>query len=77
MSLGVLMNVMLTGKVPESKLYDGKFRKIIEECTQTVPNNRYQNVKTNKKSVKINKILKLCCQHRTKQPPKIILIIGG
>ena len=54
-ALGVLMNVMLTGKVPESKLYDGKFRKIIEKCTQTVPNNRYQNVKQIKRVLKIIK----------------------
>ena len=54
-ALGVLMNVMLTGKVPESKLYDGKFRKIIEKCTQTVPNNRYQNVKQIKRVLKLIK----------------------
>ena len=46
---------MLTGKVPESKLYDGKFRKIIEKCTQTVPNNRYQNVKQIKRVLKLIK----------------------
>ncbi len=43
-ALGVLMNVMLTGEVPERKLYNGKLKKIIVKCTQTIPDNRYQNV---------------------------------
>lgn len=43
-ALGVLMNVMLTGESPERKLYNGKLKKIIVKCTQTIPDNRYQNV---------------------------------
>lgn len=43
-SLGVLMNVMLTGEVPERKLYKGKLKKVIVKCTQTIPDNRYQSV---------------------------------
>lgn len=43
-ALGVLMNVMLTGEPPERKLHNGRLRKIIVKCTQTIPNNRYQNV---------------------------------
>ncbi len=41
-ALGVLMNVMLTGEPPERKLHNGRLRKVIVKCTQTIPNNRYQ-----------------------------------
>lgn len=44
-SLGVLMNVMLTGEPPERKLYKGKLKKVIIKCTQSIPDNRYQSVK--------------------------------
>lgn len=50
-SLGVLMNVMLTGEPPERKLYNGKLKKVIIKCTQTIPDNRYQNVSELKKSL--------------------------
>lgn len=50
-SLGVLMNVMLTGEPPERKLYNGKLKKVIVKCTQTIPDNRYQNVIELKKSL--------------------------
>lgn len=50
-SLGVLINVMLTGKAPETKLYNGKLKKIIVKCTQHISDNRYQNVKELKKSL--------------------------
>lgn len=43
-ALGVLMNVMLTGEPPERKLHNGRLKKVIEKCTQTIPNNRYQTV---------------------------------
>jgi serine/threonine protein kinase len=42
-SLGILMNVMLTGEHPSKKLYKGKLSKIIEKCTQIDPNKRYLN----------------------------------
>ena len=50
-ALGVLMNVMLTGEVPERKLYNGKLKKVIVKCTQTIPDNRYQNVKKLKRNL--------------------------
>ena len=50
-ALGVLMNVMLTGEIPERKIYQGKLKKVIVKCTQTIPNNRYQNVLELKKSL--------------------------
>lgn len=43
-ALGVLMNVMLTGEPPERKLHNGKLKKVIVKCTQTIPDNRYQSV---------------------------------
>ena len=48
-ALGVLINVMLTGETPETKLYNGRLKKIIVKCTQTIPDNRYQNVSELKK----------------------------
>ena len=50
-ALGVLMNVMLTGKPPEIKLYNGKLKKVIVKCTQTIPDNRYKNVKELKRNL--------------------------
>lgn len=44
-SLGVLMNVMLTGKFPSEQLHTGNgFSKIIKKCTQISPEKRYKNV---------------------------------
>lgn len=41
-SLGILLNVMLTGEHPSRKLYPGKhFARIIEKCIQVAPNKRY------------------------------------
>lgn len=40
-SLGILMNVLLTGCHPSAKLYDGKLRKIIERCTHIDPQKRF------------------------------------
>lgn len=50
-SLGVLMNVMLTGQPPERKIYNGKLKKVIVKCTQTIPDNRYQSVAELKKNL--------------------------
>ena len=40
-SLGILLNVMLTGEHPSKNLYKGKLSGIIEKCTQIDPNKRY------------------------------------
>lgn len=50
-ALGVLMNVMLTGKPPESKLYNGRFKRVIVKCTQTIPDNRFQSAKELKRNL--------------------------
>lgn len=43
-SLGVLLNVMLTGVHPSKKLAQGKAGKIVLKCTQIDPNHRYDNI---------------------------------
>lgn len=48
-SLGVLMNVMLTGEHPTHKLYKGRLSRVIEKCTRLDPNKRYQTAEELKK----------------------------
>ena len=43
-SLGVLMNVMLTGQHPSKQLAEGRLGRIIQRCTQINPAKRYKNV---------------------------------
>lgn len=43
-SLGVLLNVMLTGVHPSKKLARGRAGKIVLKCTQIDPNHRFQNI---------------------------------
>ena len=44
-SLGVLMNVMLTGKHPSTVLADGKMGRIILRCTMMNPEKRFQTIR--------------------------------
>lgn len=50
-SVGVMMNVMLTGEHPSKKLYKGKLSKIIDKCIQLDPKKRYQTAEELKKSL--------------------------
>ena len=43
-SLGVLINVMLTGQHPSKKLAEGKMGRIVDRCTHVNPQHRYRNV---------------------------------
>lgn len=43
-SLGVLMNVMLTGQHPSKKLAGGRLGRVIQRCTQVNPAKRYKDV---------------------------------
>lgn len=43
-SLGVLLNVMLTGQRPSRKLASGKAGHIVQRCTMMNPDQRYQTV---------------------------------
>lgn len=42
-ALGVLLNVMITGKHPSEKLAKGKAGKIVRKCTSVNPDERYQS----------------------------------
>ena len=43
-SLGVLINIMLTGEHPSRKLARGRLGRVVERCTQVNPDKRYPNV---------------------------------
>lgn len=43
-SLGVLLNIMLTGKHPSIALAGGRFGRIVQKCTAVNPKKRYKNV---------------------------------
>ena len=43
-SLGVLINVMLTGQHPSRALASGRMGRIVERCTRVNPAKRYKNV---------------------------------
>jgi hypothetical protein len=44
-SIGVLLNIMLTGNLPQNKMAKGPLSHIIKRCTQMEPSKRYRNVK--------------------------------
>lgn len=48
-SVGVLINVLLTGKLPTVQLYGGDMGKVIEKCIQVNPDRRYQTAEELKK----------------------------
>ena len=43
-SLGILINVMLTGEHPSKKLAEGRMGRVVERCTRVNPQKRYRNV---------------------------------
>lgn len=43
-SLGVLMNVMLTGQHPSTRLAKGALGRVVTRCTMMTPENRFQTV---------------------------------
>lgn len=43
-SVGVPLNIMLTGKHPSRELASGKLGHIVQKCTMVNPEKRYQNV---------------------------------
>lgn len=42
-SVGVLLNIMLTGKHPSRELAPGKLGRIVQKCTMVNPKKRYKN----------------------------------
>ena len=43
-SVGVLMNVMLTGVLPNKRMASGQFEKLIAKCVELSPAGRYQSI---------------------------------
>ena len=44
-SLGVLLNIMLTGKHPSREMAAGRMGRIVRKCTMTAPEQRYQSAR--------------------------------
>lgn len=44
-SLGLLLNIMLTGKHPSREMAAGKMGRIVRKCTMTAPEQRYQSAR--------------------------------
>lgn len=44
-SLGVLLNIMLTGKHPSREMAAGEMGRIVRKCTMTAPEQRYQSAR--------------------------------
>lgn len=44
-SLGVLLNIMLTGKHPSREMAVGKMGRVVRKCTMTAPEQRYQSAR--------------------------------
>lgn len=43
-SCGVLLNFLLTGRLPNEQMHQGALSMVIERCTELDPNNRYVNI---------------------------------
>jgi serine/threonine protein kinase len=43
-SVGVLMNVMLTGELPNKRIAGGRLNKVIRKCVELSPSGRYQSI---------------------------------
>lgn len=50
-SVGILMNVMLTGEHPSKNMYSGSLAKVIKRCTDIQPKKRYQTALELKKQL--------------------------
>ena len=44
-ALGIVINVMLTGRHPSKQLAEGRLGRVVERCTQVNPQRRYKNVR--------------------------------
>jgi|GEM_PF-596454 serine/threonine protein kinase len=43
-SCGVLLNFLLTGKLPNEQMHQGSLTSVISRCIELDPNNRYENI---------------------------------
>ena len=50
-SIGILINVMLTGEHPSKKMCSGRWQKIGSKCTRINPDERYQNIRELMKAI--------------------------
>lgn len=85
-AMGVLLNFMLTGKMPNEKLCSGKYASIVKKATQIKEEDRYSNVyqmelalqgNGNEKLSFVDKfLLNLPGFHSNKTSHKVIAIIG-
>ena len=85
-AMGVLLNFMLTGKMPNEKLCSGKYASIVKKATQIKEEDRYSNVyqmelalqgNGNEKLSFADKfLLNLPCFRSNKTSHKVIAIIG-
>lgn len=50
-ALGILLNVLITGKHPSEEMAKGRFGKIINKCTAISPDDRYQTAEQLKKEL--------------------------
>ncbi len=50
-SCGVLMNYLLTAKLPNEKLYQGKLTPVIQKCIEIDEKNRFDNIDDLKKAI--------------------------
>ena len=57
-SIGILINVLLTGDVPRVEKCKGQLQDIVEKCINLDPKERYQNISMLKRIIKIKRSLK-------------------
>ena len=79
-SCGVLLNFLLTAKLPDEQIYDGKLGLVVERCISIDKNNRYESIDKlkaaiNDKRFVVDSILPLPGFRSDKVMPKIITSI--
>lgn len=57
-SIGILINVLLTGQVPRIEKCKGELQRIVEKCIEIDPKERYNNISMLKSDIKDNCSLK-------------------
>ncbi|MEG1958023.1 MAG: serine/threonine-protein kinase [Lachnospiraceae bacterium] len=73
---GVLMNVLLTGKLPSDELYQGDCRSIIQKCINLNPKERFQYV-SQLEGCLIGLREQLDGKERATKRRRLMLLIGG
>lgn len=79
-AVGVLINILLIGKLPSEKIADGKLKRIILHCLELNPKDRYHNVKELYYALKrVRDVVSelLPPGFRTMRVPKILIALAG